>query len=138
MQTRLFASLPLFMRFFVPALVLLFLLSMAMGCQQRAPAAPMAPAPAPSTTYEYPEQYVTAYRLNVREGPSTEYQILAVLKRGESVQILDRVNDWLKVRRPPHVYEGGFVEGWVYGGYITGYEDEIRMRHKWGEGKPWG
>jgi len=116
------------------ALVLLF----AVGCQPRVQPAPMAPPPAPSTTYQYPQEYVTAYRLNVRSGPSTKDRIIAVLKRGEAVQIMDRVNDWLQVRRPPNQQLGDFTVGWVYGGYITGYEDEIRIQHRGPERQPWG
>lgn len=123
---------------FLSLLAALLLPLLIVACQPRVQPAPMAPPPAPSTSYEYPQQYVTAYRLNVRSGPSTKNNIIAVLKRGEAVQIMDRVNDWLKVRRPPHLQQGGFGEGWVYGGYITGYEDEIRIRHQRNEREPWG
>lgn len=106
-------------------LALLFLLLMTVACQRPRPV-PLAPAPAPSTQYQYSEQYVTAYRLNVRSGPSTKDRILAVLKRGEAVQVMQRSGNWLQVRRPPtQQYADGFTQGWVYGAYLTEYQDVI-------------
>lgn len=100
-------------------------LAFALGCQRPRPV-PLAPAPAPSTQYQYKEQYVTAYRLNVRSGPSVKDTILAVLKRGEAVQVLGRSGSWIRVKRPPNQqYSGGFREGWVYGAYLTEYQDQI-------------
>lgn len=97
-----------------------------LGCQRRMAPAPMAPPPAPSTTYQYEAQYVTAYRLNVRSGPGTNHRIIAVLKRGEAVQILQRSGNWFLVQRPLEMQaQSGFSQGWVYGGYLTGYQNEI-------------
>ena len=37
---------------------------------------------------------VTANTLNVRSAPGIEYQIISKLNNGESVNIVEKVNDW--------------------------------------------
>lgn len=106
---------------------------LATGCVQRVQPVPLAPAPAPGTEYvyrqEFPTRQVTATRLNVRQGPATSYGILAVLRHGEPVEVLQRVGNWFMIRRPQGApLAGGYQEGWVYGGYLSGYEQEIPVR----------
>jgi len=51
-------------------------------------------------------------RLNLRSGPGNQHQVLGVLKTGDAVQVLERSDDWAKVRT------GGGQEGWVPGGFL--------------------
>lgn len=57
---------------------------------------------------------VTAYKLNVRSGPSLHYGIMGWVYRGQQVRLLGRNHaaTWLKVEAAP-----GF-QGWVYAYYI--------------------
>ena len=103
------------------SLLALVLIASVWGCVPRQPLPQPHPAPPPPA---YETQYVTAYRLNVRQEPVAGSHILAVLARGELVEILDRSGDWLLVRRPPQAYSD-FFQGWVYGAYLTGYQDMI-------------
>ena len=58
---------------------------------------------------------VTAYKLNVRSGPSTMYGIKGWVYMGQQVRMLGRNNagTWLKV------VSGNGLEGWVSAAYIT-------------------
>ena len=60
-------------------------------------------------------EQVTAYRLNLRRGPSTNTVIVAVLQKGDSLQIESKKGAWLKVSAP------GGKTGWVYNRYVSGY-----------------
>jgi SH3 domain protein len=51
-------------------------------------------------------------RLNLRSGPGNQHQILGVLKTGDPLQVLERSEDWAKVRT------AGGQEGWVPGGFL--------------------
>ena len=50
--------------------------------------------------------------LNVRSGSGTEYEILAQLKKGETVEIIGEENGWYQVLLPK-------TTGYVYGKYLT-------------------
>lgn len=69
------------------------------------------PVPPPSTE---PVGQVTAYRLNVRAGPSMNDSLVGVLRRGEWVRLLgrDTRSSWLQIRQPDQ------TEGWVSARYI--------------------
>lgn len=58
---------------------------------------------------------VTAYELNVRTGPNTNYSIIKQVKRNDSLNIVDKnkSNGWLKVQ-----FDDGST-GWVSGKYVT-------------------
>ncbi len=89
---------------------------------------PYEPYPAPPPPLAPLEtQYVTAYQLNVRAAPQPGTEILGVLQQGELVEILSRSDRWLLVRRPPYEGRTWFPQGWVYGAYLTGYEDLIPL-----------
>ncbi len=51
-------------------------------------------------------------RLNLRSGPGNQHQILGVLTTGDPLQVLERSEDWAKVRT------AGGQEGWVPGGFL--------------------
>ena len=51
-------------------------------------------------------------RLNLRSGPGNQHQILGVLKTGDPLQVLERSEDWAKVRT------AAGQEGWVPGGFL--------------------
>lgn len=51
-------------------------------------------------------------RLNLRTGPGTQYRIVGVLTTGDDVQILQRGENWTKVRLP----DG--KDGWIPEGYL--------------------
>ena len=69
------------------------------------------PVPPPSTQ---PVGQVTAYRLNVRAGPSRNASPVGTLHRGEWVRLLgrDTRSAWLQIRQP------GKTQGWVSARYI--------------------
>ncbi|UEX77493.1 TIGR04211 family SH3 domain-containing protein [Sediminicurvatus halobius] len=56
--------------------------------------------------------YVTdELRLNLRSGPGNEYRILQLLPSGTPVQVLERGNEWTRVR-------SGGNEGWMRTSYL--------------------
>lgn len=108
------------------ALVLGVLLVALWGCRRYPyPHEPYPAPPPPLAPLEV--QYVVAYRLNVRAAPQPGTEILGVLQRGESVEILGRSDNWLLVRRPPYYGRSWFPQGWVHGAYLTGYQELIPL-----------
>lgn len=74
------------------------------------------PPPPPDIPPEAGERYrVTATRLNVREGPGTNFKIIGSVSQNEIVFVIDSNPDgsWKRMRR-----NNGLV-GWVSGRYIT-------------------
>lgn len=63
-----------------------------------------------------PSATVTARHLNLRKGPSTEAEVLAVLEKGERVRVERREGTWVNV-----VTRGG-KKGWVHARYLAGLE----------------
>lgn len=61
----------------------------------------------------YEEAEVTASRLNVREGPSTDYPSICKLEKGQTVTVMGKLGDWYAVYNP----DTGIV-GAVDGRYI--------------------
>ena len=55
-----------------------------------------------------PVQRVTATAANVRQGPSTGFDVVGRLTRGEEVAVLEKANGWAHIR-----IEGDGVEGWI-------------------------
>jgi len=74
---------------------------------------PPPPPPPPPTTKWYK---VTAVALNVREGPSTSYNIIGTLKQNEVVKGLESTSDggWAKIHR-----ESDNLTGWSSRSYLV-------------------
>jgi len=72
------------------------------------------PTPAPPPPSLEPFGIVTAYRLNVRSGPSAYYDIIGKLNREQVVSLVGRntTSTWLQIRLPDN------SEGWVSARYI--------------------
>ena len=81
-----------------------------------------APAPEPVVVVAAPAPeperiiwYVTGSRVNVREGPSTDYGIMGKVIYGEAAEIISDPNsDWVKIR-----IEGDGVEGFIMKRFMT-------------------
>lgn len=52
-------------------------------------------------------------KINMRSGRGTDYRIIALLKTGQKVQVLEKDNDWAKVEIP------GGKQGWVLSRLLT-------------------
>lgn len=87
-----------------------------------APVVVAEPAPEPVEIASIPEPaperiiwYVTASRVNVRQGPSTNYSVLGKVIYGEAAEIVsDPDADWVKIR-----IEGDGVEGFIMKRFMT-------------------
>ncbi len=65
---------------------------------------------------QFEEVYVSVPMLNMREGPSTEAEVVYVLREGDRLRVLERgPENWIRV-----LYSEGDlrVEGWVNGKYV--------------------
>ena len=65
---------------------------------------------------QFEEVYVSVPMLNMREGPSTEAEVVYVLREGDRLRVLERgPENWIRV-----LYSNGDlrVEGWVNGKYV--------------------
>jgi uncharacterized protein YgiM (DUF1202 family) len=51
---------------------------------------------------------VISRRANLRSGPGTKYKLVERLKKGESLDVLEKRGDWVRIRR-----KGG-LNGWIY------------------------
>lgn len=69
--------------------------------------------PAAQAAKEYLQVFVAEPYLELRTGPGRGYPVTQVVARGDSVDVLKRRTDWLKVRT-----ERG-VEGWAWQGDMT-------------------
>jgi len=87
-----------------------------------APAPPPAPAPAPPPAAEAPPPFeervigtvkVTASALNVRADASTDAEVLAQVKKGQSLSVLREDESWVKVR----LADGS--TGWVASRFVS-------------------
>lgn len=102
-----------------PAMWLLAALFVLLGaCRPQVPP-PLPPLPPDQPAYRM--ETVTADALNVRRSPSKHGEVLIVLQKGSTVEIAGRDGDWIQILTPRRQY------GWVYGAYITGFDD-IRKR----------
>lgn len=78
-----------------------------------APATPLDAAPTPDE--EIIIRYVTAKRLNVRSGPSTNFDVLGQVLRGEAVQIIsDPDQDWVEFQ-----IEGDGMRGFTAARFLS-------------------
>ena len=95
----------------------------AVGCKTAGPAPPPAPAPAPEVVEpvrpsEPPPPpppttvRVTGSTLNVRGGPSGSAAVVAKVKKGERLTLLEESSDWYRVQLPAG------KEGWVSARYV--------------------
>jgi SH3 domain protein len=55
-------------------------------------------------------------RLNVRTGPGTQYRIVGVAKTGDGVDVLQRADNWTKIRIEDDA--GKTKTGWIPEGYL--------------------
>lgn len=85
------------------------------AAQPRMPGPALRPSPEHRATDQVQPQdtsaifTVTANRLNVRAGPSTQDGVLGQITRGEEVRVLsDPTAPWVRIR-----VEGDGIEGWV-------------------------
>lgn len=60
---------------------------------------------------------IDADRLNVRSGPSTSRDVVAIVQKGEQFDVLSARSRWQKVRVQSS--DGGQREGWIYSGYTS-------------------
>lgn len=62
-------------------------------------------------------------KITMRTGPGIDHKVIAMLQSGETVQVLERNNDWSRVRLP----DG--KEGWALTRFLTGKKpNEVRLR----------
>ncbi len=61
-------------------------------------------------------EHVTIQGLNLRQGPSVKTGVIRSLSLDETVEVLGRENNWIRVRTMD-----GLV-GYAYGAYITGFD----------------
>lgn len=60
-------------------------------------------------------RYITAQSVNVREGPSTEFPVVARLRRGEATRVMwTEENGWARI-----VIEGDGVSGFISGQFLS-------------------
>ncbi|MGI6778595.1 MAG: CAP domain-containing protein [Acetivibrionales bacterium] len=57
---------------------------------------------------------VEATYLNLRQGPSTEYNVVSILKKGDKVEIIGKIGEWYAVYEP-----GGGCVGAVHSNYVN-------------------
>jgi spore germination protein YaaH len=79
---------------------------------------PLPPTPTPIPT-PAADAIVQAQRLNVREGPSTNYKILDTISAGDELTITGKNEDgtWLQIQTDE------IEKGWVFGELVTTYLD---------------
>lgn len=85
---------------------------LAVGCSAPPPPKPVV-APAPQIQRELGAGHVTATALNVREEPSADAPALTMVRRGDTLQLLEEKDGWYRVR----VASGGV--GWVSAKYVA-------------------
>lgn len=68
----------------------------------------------------YPIWFVTARRVNVRQGPSTDFEVLGSVVYGEAAEVVaDSGGDWVKIR-----IEGDGVEGFIARRFMSEVEPQ--------------
>ena len=67
------------------------------------------------------ELVVTGEILNLREGPGLSYPILAKLKEGDTLSVIEKAGEWIHVK-------AGNKEGWVFGAYVDVYVGGYKYR----------
>lgn len=69
-------------------------------------------------------RYVIAEKLNVRNGPSNDYDIIDTLKYGNVVKIKSKVKHWTEILYKD-IENDIFIEGWVYTRYLEKFDIEL-------------
>lgn len=69
-------------------------------------------------------RYVTAEKLNVRNGPSKDYDIIDTLKYGNVVKIKSKVKHWAEILYKD-IENDIFIEGWVCTRYLEKFDIEL-------------
>jgi uncharacterized protein YgiM (DUF1202 family) len=68
-----------------------------------------------ATTFEAPVMYVSSSAVNVRAGPSTDYEVVGRLIRAEAVTVVSAADEgWVQIR-----IEGDGIEGFVAARLLT-------------------
>jgi len=62
---------------------------------------------------------VAATGLNLRQGPSTDYGVVRVLKQGASVQVIGRIGNWAAVYDPVNGYFGAVDSKYLEASVVT-------------------
>jgi SH3 domain protein len=52
------------------------------------------------------------HQVNVRSGPSVRYRVIAVIRTGDSVEVLDRAEGWTQI------HNDEIEDGWIRAGYL--------------------
>lgn len=86
---------------------------------QPAPTPPPPPPPAVQTRTVITAR-VTAYRLNVRQGPGGSHRIVGGLKQDDRVEVQDYSGDWYRILTPDQ------TNGWVSGKYLSDFMEVQR------------
>jgi len=69
-------------------------------------------------------RYVIAEKLNVRTGPSKDYDIIYTLKYGDVLKVQSKTKYWTKILYK-NVSNDILIEGWVYTRYIEEFDIEL-------------
>lgn len=69
-------------------------------------------------------RYVTAKNLNVRKAPGKEFEVIASLKYGDVIKVLDKTKHWTEIEYND-TENNVNTKGWVYTRYITGFDPEL-------------
>lgn len=69
-------------------------------------------------------RYVIAEKLNVRNGPSKDYDIIDTLKYGNVVKVKSKVKHWTEILYKD-IENDIFIEGWVYTRYLEKFDIEL-------------
>jgi len=75
-------------------------------------------------------KYITDVEITLRTGQGTDHKILALVKSGQEVAVLEEGDEWTRVRLP------NGIEGWVVSRFLTDEKpsgillEELRQKHE--------
>lgn len=69
-------------------------------------------------------RYVNAEKLNMRKGPSKDYDIIDTLKYGDVVKVKTKAKYWTKIIYKD-IKKNISIEGWVYTRYLSNFDIEL-------------
>lgn len=72
----------------------------------------------------YNARYVTAEKLNVRNGPSKDYEVIDTLKYGDVIKVKSKVKHWTEILYK-NIDNAIYIEGWVYSRYLEKFDIEL-------------
>lgn len=72
----------------------------------------------------YTEGTVTATRLNVRQGPSTDYDVVGILDQGQPVQVMGKIGNWLAIFDPANGLVGAVDSKYLSSSVTTAANDD--------------